>query len=59
LFKAISASFIARNVALWVPSSNQYTDPEFANTTGNATGINTTGQTPPTRSLGVTFNFTF
>ena len=59
LSKAISASFIARNVALWVPSSNQYTDPEFANTTGNATGINTTGQTPPTRSLGVTFNFTF
>jgi TonB-linked SusC/RagA family outer membrane protein len=59
LFKAISASFIARNVALWVPKSNEYTDPEFSNTTGNAVGVTTTGQTPPTRSLGVTFNFTF
>jgi TonB-linked SusC/RagA family outer membrane protein len=59
LFKAISASFIARNVALWVPKSNEYTDPEFSNTTGNGVGVTTTGQTPPTRSLGVTFNFTF
>jgi hypothetical protein len=42
-----------------VPRSNEYTDPEFSFTTGNAVGINTTGQTPPTRSLGVTFNFTF
>ena len=59
IFKAISASFIARNVALWVPNSNQYTDPEFSFTTGNAVGINTTGQAPPTRSVGLTFNFTF
>jgi TonB-linked SusC/RagA family outer membrane protein len=59
LFKAISASFIARNVAMWVPKSNEYTDPEFSFTTGNAVGINTTAQAPPTRSLGVTFNFTF
>jgi TonB-linked SusC/RagA family outer membrane protein len=59
LFKAISASFIARNVALWVPASNQYTDPEFSFTTGNAIGINNTSQTPPTRTLGITFNFTF
>ncbi len=59
LFKAISASFIARNVFMWVPKSNQYTDPEFSFTTGNATGINTTAQTPPTRSVGLTFNFTF
>jgi TonB-linked SusC/RagA family outer membrane protein len=59
VFKAVSVAFIARNIAMWLPKSNQYTDPEFSITTGNATGINTTAQAPPTRSMGVTFNFTF
>ena len=58
-FKAISVAFIARNLAVWVPSSNEYTDPELSNTTGNAQGVNTTGNIPTTRSLGLTFNFTF
>ena len=58
-FKAISVAFIARNLALWVPESNQYTDPEFSNTTGNAQGVNTTGNLPTTRNVGLTFNFTF
>jgi outer membrane receptor protein involved in Fe transport len=60
-FKAISVSFIARNVAIWVPKSNQYTDPEFSNNSvnSNAQGVNTTGQLPTTRNVGLTFNFTF
>ena len=59
MFKAISVSFIARNLALWVPKSNQYTDPEFSNGTGNAQGVNTTGNLPPSKNVGLTFNFTF
>ena len=58
-FKAISIAFIARNVAIWVPDSNQYTDPEFGTGTGNAQGLNTTLNAPPRRTLGVTANFTF
>jgi TonB-linked SusC/RagA family outer membrane protein len=58
-FKAASITFSGRNLLLFVPKSNQYTDPEFGNTTGNATGVNTTGQTPPTRVMGVTVNLTF
>ncbi len=60
-FKAISIAFIARNVMTWVPKSNQYTDPEFSNNNvnSNAQGVNTTGQTPPTRTMGVNLNFTF
>lgn len=58
-FKAASITFSGRNLLLFVPKSNQYTDPEFGNTTGNATGVNTTGQTPPTRVMGLTVNLTF
>ena len=60
-FKAITIAFIARNVMTWVPKSNQYTDPEFSNNPGgNAQGVNTTtGQAPPTRTMGVNLNFTF
>lgn len=42
----------ARNFFTWVPQSNQWTDPEFANTTGNATGVNNTNQLPPNRLYG-------
>jgi TonB-linked SusC/RagA family outer membrane protein len=60
IFKAASIAFVARNVALWVPSSNQYTDPEFSNNgTNNAAGVNSTTNLPPTRTLGINLNFTF
>ena len=59
LFKAASVTFSGRNLLVVVPKSNLYTDPEFGNTTGNATGVNTTSQTPPSRLMGITINLTF
>jgi hypothetical protein len=42
-----------------VPKENQWTDPEFSNQSGNAIGINDTGQTPPTRFYGASLSATF
>jgi hypothetical protein len=40
------------------PKSNNWTDPEFAATTGNAVGFSN-NQLPPTRLLGANLNITF
>ncbi len=52
--KGISLSAWGRNVATFVAADNYFTDPELSNSTGNGQGVNTTGNTPPTRQLGVT-----
>lgn len=57
--KAISVTLTGRNLVTFLPKSNVYTDPEFANTTGNALGVNTTFNTPPTRIFGAAVNVTF
>jgi TonB-linked SusC/RagA family outer membrane protein len=57
--KGIDFSLFGRNLFTWVPKENIYTDPEFSNTNGNGVGINTTGQTPPTRQYGGTLRITF
>jgi len=57
--KGASVSITGRNLFTWLPKTNQWTDPEFSNTTGNAQGVNTRNNTPPTRIFGanVTLNF--
>lgn len=57
--KGVSVGVSARNLVTWVPSSNQWTDPEFSNTTGNAQGRNTAGNLPPTRFFGANVIFKF
>lgn len=57
--KKASVSLIGRNLLMFRPKTNQWTDPEFANTTGNAVGTTTIGQTPPTRIYGFNVNLTF
>ncbi|WP_242923763.1 SusC/RagA family TonB-linked outer membrane protein [Pontibacter liquoris] len=57
--KAASISVQARNLKLWLPESNQYTDPDYNFSDGNAIGITTLGQTPPTRYYGATVSVTF
>lgn len=56
-----SASFTltGRNLFTWLPASNQWTDPEFSNTTGNAQGVNGLGNTPPTRIYGANLTLNF
>ena len=59
VIKGASVSFSGRNLLMWLPKTNEWTDPEFSNTTGNAQGVNTIGNNPPSRIFGmnVTLNF--
>lgn len=50
--KNASIAITARNLVTWLPKSNQWTDPEFANTTGNALGVNNSSILPPNRLYG-------
>jgi hypothetical protein len=52
VLKSASVALTGRNLFTWLPESNQWTDPEFANTTGNALGVNNTNQLPPNRLFG-------
>lgn len=56
--KAVNLNVFARNLFLWVPKENQYTDPEFSFTAGNGIGINDNRQTPPTRFYGLSLSAT-
>lgn len=56
--KAASIGVQGRNLFLFVPKQNIYTDPEFNFTDGNAIGITTLDQTPPTRYFGATVSIT-
>jgi len=50
----------ARNVFTFLPAENRgYGDPEFGFSAGNAQGISTTNQYPPTRTYGFSVNLTF
>ncbi|MBY0535063.1 MAG: SusC/RagA family TonB-linked outer membrane protein [Chitinophagaceae bacterium] len=59
VIKKASVSLIGRNLLTLRPKTNWWTDPEFSNTTGNAVGTTTIGQTPPTRIYGFNVNVTF
>jgi TonB-linked SusC/RagA family outer membrane protein len=54
-----SLSIVGSNLLLWVPRLNTWTNPEFSEDTGNATGSNSLSQSPATRSYGATLNLTF
>lgn len=58
IIKRASFSLNGRNLLMLRPKSNNWTDPEFANTSGNAVGINA-NQMPPTRIYGANLNITF
>ena len=57
--KGMTVSITGRNLFTWLPKSNQWTDPEFSNTTGNAQGVNGLGNTPPTRIFGANITLQF
>ncbi len=56
---ALSIGFFGRNLLTLRPKENTTTDPEFNFTTGNAIGVGTQAQTPPTRQFGLNLNLTF
>lgn len=60
--KAIQSATISvqgRNLFLWAPKSNEFTDPDYSANDNNAIGVSTLDQTPPTRYFGATLSVTF
>ena len=61
VIKAFQLGLVGRNLIMWRPKTNIWTDPEFnANgATTNAVGYTTEDQTPPTRVMGFSVKLTF
>lgn len=59
LIKRATVGIMGRNLLLWRPKANNFTDPEFSDDPSNAVGYTTTNQTPPTRIYGFNLNVTF
>jgi TonB-linked SusC/RagA family outer membrane protein len=61
--RAAKISAQGRNLFIFTPNTNVYTDPEFsagdANSSGNAVGLTSLGQIPPSRYFGGTLSLTF
>ena len=58
--KGARISLQGRNLFLWAPKTNIYTDPEFSasGSESNAIGFSSLGQTPPARFYGLSFSVT-
>jgi TonB-linked SusC/RagA family outer membrane protein len=56
--KRASIGLIGRNLFMWRPKSNTWSDPEFSSTTGNSVGYETS-QLPPSRFFGANLTLTF
>jgi hypothetical protein len=58
--KSATIGVQGRNLFLWVPESNEYSDPDnSANGDNNAIGVVNLTSTPPTRYYGGTISLTF
>ncbi|MBB2150091.1 SusC/RagA family TonB-linked outer membrane protein [Pedobacter sp. LMG 31462] len=62
VFKAARISVQGRNLLIFLPKSNVYTDPEYSDgngsSNGNAIGLTNLNQTPPSRFYGATLSLT-
>jgi hypothetical protein len=54
--KGVNVTLSGRNLFMFLPKSNEWTDPEFANNAGNAQGVSGLDNTPPTRIFGASIN---
>ncbi|MDR1527568.1 MAG: SusC/RagA family TonB-linked outer membrane protein [Dysgonamonadaceae bacterium] len=52
-------SLQGRNLFLWVPKANEYTDPDYSANNSNAIGVSTLTSAPPTRYFGGSVSITF
>jgi TonB-linked SusC/RagA family outer membrane protein len=62
--KGVTVGITGRNLLTWLPSTNQWTDPEFSSNgnssfSGNAQGRSTAFNMPPTRIFGANVVFQF
>jgi hypothetical protein len=54
--KGVNLTLSGRNLFMFLPKTNQWTDPEFSNNTGNAQGVTGFEALPPTRIFGASIN---
>lgn len=54
--KGANFTLSGRNLFMFLPETNEWTDPEFSNTTGNAQGVTGFEALPPTRIFGASIN---
>ncbi|MDD3322920.1 MAG: SusC/RagA family TonB-linked outer membrane protein [Paludibacter sp.] len=64
LIQSVSVGLVGRNLVLWLPKSNVYSDPDFRGnqdflTGGNISGISNATVNPPTRTIGGTVTVKF
>jgi TonB-linked SusC/RagA family outer membrane protein len=60
VIKRATISAQGRNLFLWLPKDNIYTDPEYSvSNSSNGVGLNSLNQTPPVRNYGATLSLTF
>lgn len=61
VIKSATLSVQGRNLFIWAPKTNLYTDPEYSanGADSNAIGFTTVGLTPPSRYVGGTLSLTF
>lgn len=57
--KALNFALTGRNMFLFRPKDNPYTDPEYNLDASNAVGVTNANQTPPTRIFGANLQITF
>lgn len=59
--KGVTVSLQGRNLFVWVPETNLYTDPEYSalGAGSNAVGFTSLGQSPPARYFGGTLTLNF
>jgi len=57
--KNVNVSVSGRNLLMFRPSTNKFTDPEFNEDTSNAVGRTSVNQVPPTRIISGTLSVTF
>ena len=66
LIQGVTVGLVGRNLALWLPKSNVYSDPDFRGNNdfltggnGNIAGITNATVNPPTRTIGGTVSVKF
>ena len=60
VIKGASIGVEGRNLFIWVPKDNLYTDPDYSDGGSNSNGIGLTGyQSPPSRYVGFNVSVNF
>ncbi|HTG55898.1 MAG TPA: SusC/RagA family TonB-linked outer membrane protein [Niabella sp.] len=59
VIKGASFALTGRNLFLWLPKTNVYSDPDFNFTTGNTGGVGTSQINPPIRTFGANLTLRF